>query len=129
MPILKTVIVVDDEATMRMSFKYILQEHFRVVAFARGTEAIRYVQDNPREAYAAFVDYIMPDDLNGNEVCIALRNIDDKISLVGISGTDNAYFAGPLFAQMSKKYFSVEKVLETAMSAVAVAEERREARG
>ena len=114
---------------MRLSFNSILKEHFRVVAFARGTEAVRYVKENPGEAYAAFVDYTMPDDINGNEVCIALRELYDKISLVGFSGTDNAFFSGPIFAQLQKKYFSVEKVLEIAMSAVTVAEGKRETRG
>jgi CheY-like chemotaxis protein len=107
-----------------MSFHSILKDRFNVIAFEKGTEALQFIKENPGDAYAAFVDYCMP-DMRGDEVCTAIRGLDSRISLIGFSGSDSAHFSEPIFALLHKKFFSVEKVEELAVKAVAYAEELR----
>ena len=121
----QTILVIDDEASVRRSIHAILDSQFKVVACADGPAAIKFVVDHPGEVCAAFVDYGMP-GMDGNTVCSELRLVDATISLIGFSGHEEAVFSGPLFARLGKKHISSEGVLALAASAVCSAEQRRQ---
>ena len=121
----QTILVIDDESSVRLSMKAMLQADFEVLTFEKGPEAVRFVTERQGVVSAAFVDYTMP-EMSGNRVCAALRALDNTISLIGFSGNEEAQFEGPLFAKLVKKNLSVDQVSKIALSAVSKTEELRD---
>ena len=119
-------LVIDDEAAVRLSLKSILSERFHVIACADGAQAIAFASGHSGEVYAAFVDYVMP-VMDGDQVCSALRTLDATISLIGFSANDDAPFQDGLFARLSKKHLSSEQVLNIAATGVRLAEKLKQA--
>ena len=119
-------LVIDDEAAVRLSLKSILSERFNVIACADGAQAIAFASEHCGDVYAAFVDYAMP-VMDGNRVCSALRTLDATISLIGFSANDDAPFQDPLFARLPKKHLSSEQVLNLAATGVRLAEKLKQA--
>ena len=120
----QTILVVDDEASVRRSLQAILDRDFSVAAFSNGRDALKFIEDHPGLVQAAFIDYAMP-EMDGNAVCADLRTLDSTISLIGFSGNENALFREPLFAKLLKKHISVDHVVELATDAVCLSEQRR----
>lgn len=99
------IVVVDDEPSVRLALTYLLNTEFPTIAFERGAEAIDYIADHRPVVQVVIVDHSMV-EMNGNAVCKAIRDLDPRIRLIGISGNDEADFGLPLFASLSKKYSS-----------------------
>jgi len=120
----KTILIVDDEISVRRSLRAILEEDFNVVLCADGRHAVQFVSDHPGEVFAAFVDYAMP-EMDGDVVCSALRALDVTISLVGFSAHEDAPFRVPLFARFAKSQNAMRQVHALAVNAVQHAAENR----
>jgi len=116
-----TVLVVDDEAGVRLSLKAILRDQFEVVVCSNGEQAINYARENPGRIYVAIVDYTMP-GMDGDRVCSELRSLDQTISLIGLSADQDAPFHGPLSAKLWKKNASPESVMAATVTAFEAAE-------
>ncbi|MFQ5628264.1 MAG: response regulator, partial [bacterium] len=81
-----TILVVDDEKTVRETSRRIL-EHigFQVVTVTDGLEAVDYFQEHFREIKAVLLDMTMP-NLNGEETFRGMRSIQKDIRVILMSG-------------------------------------------
>src|SRR3954465_9058291 len=114
----QTILIIDDELGARSALQVILEGQHAVKLFSRGSEAIDFVRGNPDVAYAAFVDFTMP-EMDGATVCRLLTSIDPTLSLIGISGNLSSVFEVPFCAAIEKRGTAVGRVRETAALAVA----------
>lgn len=84
------ILLVDDEADYRKSMKdFLEQEGFFVMTVASGDEALALVRQRTVQFTLALVDYKMP-DLNGSTLIRRIREIDDQLILIGLSGVDSS---------------------------------------
>jgi CheY-like chemotaxis protein len=79
MPRPTTVLVVDDEAGMRTSLRWLLEaEGYDVLAASHGAEALSVARTAAPDI--AFVDYKMP-GMDGGETCAALHRLRPAMAL------------------------------------------------
>jgi len=82
----ETILVVEDETTLRRLLESILTEYgYRVILAEDGQEAIDKFQGEPGKIGLVLMDLIMP-RVNGKEACEAIRKIDPDARVVYTSG-------------------------------------------
>ncbi|MDI6767133.1 MAG: sigma-54 dependent transcriptional regulator [Bacteroidota bacterium] len=82
---MRTILVVDDEKSVRDSIKMILEYEKFIVSFAEnGTKAIISFKENLPDA--VFLDIKMPSGIDGIEVLREMKKINPEVPLIMISG-------------------------------------------
>jgi len=117
------ILLVDDEASVRLVLQRILEEQgYRVLIAEEGFEALALLKRRGPEVQLVITDLMMP-GMDGAELVSALRRSDPRLPILGMTGlTDPAAFEGtdnpPLSALLTKP-FTREKLL-TALGEVLV---------
>jgi signal transduction histidine kinase len=99
----ETVLVIDDEPTIRMLIAEVLQEHgYATIEADNGTAGLRILQSDAR-IDLLITDVGLPGGLNGRQVADAAREVRPKLKVLFITGfAENAVIAnGQLAAGMA----------------------------
>jgi PAS domain S-box-containing protein len=118
------ILVVDDEAAVREVARQALMEFgYQVITTGSGAEALRIFQERRREIRLVLTDMMMP-EMDGPTLVAALRALDPKVKIVGITGmSDMAGMNGMKMLALSAmlaKPFTVEKLLAAIREALPV---------
>jgi CheY-like chemotaxis protein len=118
------ILVVDDEAAVREVVRQTLMEFgYQVITTGRGTEALRIFQEHRREIQLVLTDMMMP-EMDGPTLVAALRVVDPKVRIVGITGmSDRAGMSGMktlALSAMLAKPFTIKKLLKVIREALPV---------
>ena len=118
------ILVVDDEAAVREVARQALMEFgYQVITAARGAEALRIFQKRQREIQVVLTDMMMP-EMDGPTLVAALRVLDPKVRIVGITGmSDMAGMSGLktlALSAMLAKPFTIKKLLGAVREALPV---------
>jgi two-component system cell cycle sensor histidine kinase/response regulator CckA len=82
----ETLLLVEDEATVRASVRRLLEWHgYRVIEAGNGSEALRIYEDNPGAIDLVLTDVVMP-EMDGRELVERLRIRNPAIRVVFMSG-------------------------------------------
>jgi two-component system, cell cycle sensor histidine kinase and response regulator CckA len=87
----ETLLLVEDEDTVRASVRRLLEWHgYRVLEASNGSEALRIYEDNPEAIDLVLTDLVMP-EMGGHELVEQLRIRNPALRVVFMSGyTDRA---------------------------------------
>jgi PAS domain S-box-containing protein len=118
------ILVVDDEAAVReVARQALLEFGYQVITAARGAEALKIFQKRHREIQVVLTDMMMP-EMDGPTLVAALRVLDPKVRIVGITGmSDIAGMSGLktlALSAMLAKPFTIEKLLAAIREALPV---------
>jgi signal transduction histidine kinase/CheY-like chemotaxis protein len=84
----QTILVVDDEESVRVAVRHMLEfVGYTVIAASEGAEALRLYQEHAAKISAVVLDLTMP-RMSGGEVLHELRNIDPDVKVLLSSGYD-----------------------------------------
>jgi len=90
----ETILVVEDEQTIRMLTKYILENiDYQVITAETPHEAVQLAEKHKDSIELLISDVIMP-EMNGKELSITLRSIIPHLKVLYISGYTADVFAG-----------------------------------
>jgi two-component system cell cycle sensor histidine kinase/response regulator CckA len=82
----ETLLLVEDEATVRSSVRRLLEWHgYRVIEAGNGREALRIYEDNPEAIDLVLTDLVMP-EMGGHELVEQLRIRNPALRAVFMSG-------------------------------------------
>jgi CheY-like chemotaxis protein len=82
----ETLLLVEDEATVRASVRRLLEWHgYRVIEAGNGSEALRIYEDNPGAIDLVLTDIVMP-EMGGRELVERLRQSNPAVRVVFMSG-------------------------------------------
>lgn len=113
----KTVLVVDDEPIIRLLLHDVLaKDGYCVVESADGTSAIDLFNAHLGEIALVLLDLKLP-DLDGESVLTELREIDEGIQVVVITGNLNVDDIEGAFATI-RKPFNIPRLRETVQAAM-----------
>jgi DNA-binding NtrC family response regulator len=125
-----TVLVVDDERSVRDSLRVTLEQYFRVLTADRGTVALRILEREPVSVMT--LDLRMP-GWSGPETLLEVREVNSDVEVVIVtaySSYTEAMRAIRLSAfDMVSKPFEIEHLLDTVRRAAVRYENRERARG
>jgi nitrogen-specific signal transduction histidine kinase/CheY-like chemotaxis protein len=80
------ILIVDDEASIRISMQRMLEAHnYRVLAAANGEEALKHLVFHRDRIKLVFTDLMMP-GMNGLELIRALRHLEPHMKIIAASG-------------------------------------------
>ena len=118
------ILVVDDEAAVReVARQALLEFGYQVITAARGAEALKIFQKRHQEIQVVLTDMMMP-EMDGPTLVAALRVLDPKVRIVGITGmSDIAGMSGLktlALSAMLAKPFTIEKLLAAIREALPV---------
>jgi CheY-like chemotaxis protein len=119
------VLVVDDEAAVREVARQALMGFgYQVITAARGAEALRIFQKRRGEIQLVLTDMMMP-EMDGPTLIAALRVLDPKVKIVGITGMSDTAGMNALkmlaLSGMLAKPFTIEKLLAVIRDALPLA--------
>lgn len=90
----QTVLVVDDERSVRQLAVNVLREHgFNVLEAADGSRAIEIARDHPTEIALLLTDVVLP-GLNGEELARILKGSNPELQVVFMSGYEEDELEG-----------------------------------
>jgi PAS domain S-box-containing protein len=112
----KTVLVVDDEQTVREVIRDMLKSHdMKVIEAANGREGIEIYREHGDSIFLVLLDTTMP-EMNGDEVFKQLRQMNPDAKVILISGYNEqdatSFFVGKGLAGFIQKPFTLEKLIE-----------------
>jgi CheY-like chemotaxis protein len=82
----ETLLLVEDEATVRASVRRLLEWHgYRVIEAGNGSEALQIYEDNPGAIDLVLTDVVMP-EMGGQELVERLRLSNPAVRVVFMSG-------------------------------------------
>jgi two-component system cell cycle sensor histidine kinase/response regulator CckA len=82
----ETLLLVEDEATVRASVRRLLEWHgYRVIEAGNGSEALRIYEENPGAIDLVLTDLVMP-EMGGRELVERLRLSNPSVRVVFMSG-------------------------------------------
>jgi PAS domain S-box-containing protein len=113
----ETILVVDDEASIRNVTKRILERFgYRVILASNGTEALQCYAEHGSEIAAVLTDMSMP-VMDGAATILALREINPTVRVIGSSGlafSDGGHNAGAFgLRHFITKPYTAEAMLRT----------------
>jgi PAS domain S-box-containing protein len=112
----ETLLLVEDEATVRASVRRLLEWHgYRVIEAGNGSEALRIYEDNPEAIDLVLTDLAMP-EMGGHELVEQLRVRNPAVRVVFMSGyTEKAVAANngamPSGTGFVEKPFTVDTLM------------------
>ena len=108
-----TVLVVDDELSIRESFNLILSDHYRVLTAATGEAGIKYAADESVDLI--YLDIRMP-GLNGLETLRRIKEIKPEQEVIMVTAVNDLTKASEAIKSGARDYlvkpFDVEKILK-----------------
>ncbi len=112
----KTVLVVDDEQTVREVIRDMLKNRdMKVIEAANGREGIEIYREHGDTIFLVLLDTTMP-EMNGEEVFKQLRQMNPDVKVILISGYNQqdatSFFVGKGLAGFIQKPFTLEKLME-----------------
>ena len=115
----KTILVVEDDASIRIQLKTLLSESFEVLLAVDGLQAIACYEKNAERIAAVITDCDMP-RMDGVELTIWLRQRDPELPVIMTTGSFKGKNFGPLF-DLEKfillwKPFDVAQLIELIMT-------------
>jgi CheY-like chemotaxis protein len=118
----ETVLVIDDEDTVRQTAKSALESYgYRVIVAANGKEGVHLFQERSHEIAAVLLDMTMP-VMSGEEALVRLKSIRPDIRVVLSSGYNEAdatrRFTGKGLAGFVQKPYTAACLAETMKSAL-----------
>jgi DNA-binding response OmpR family regulator len=110
----QTILLVEDEESVRKFTAQALESQgYRVLAFARGREALRIFDDPDLEVHLAISDIVMP-EMGGKELAERIRKLRPRIPILFISGyADRPDGHDPLRGEsLLQKPFGLSEILK-----------------
>jgi len=108
-----TVLVVDDELSIRESFNLILSDHYRVLTAATGEAGVKYAADESVDLI--YLDIRMP-GLNGLETLRRIKEIKPEQEVIMVTAVNDLTKASEAIKSGARDYlvkpFDVEKILK-----------------
>jgi PAS domain S-box-containing protein len=123
------VLLVDDEAAVREVARQALKEFgYQVTICAAGADAVRVFQDSHRDIDLVVTDMMMP-EMDGPALVSALRAIDPRVRILGITGVSDAAAMSRLrtltFSAPLAKPFTIGELLTAVHEAMRTAAPRK----
>jgi signal transduction histidine kinase/ActR/RegA family two-component response regulator len=117
-----TILVVDDEETLRLTTKIVLERQgFNVITAKDGAEALAHYVKNFESIRAVITDLSMP-VMDGPSLALAVRGINPSVPIIVWSGWDNPEYMAALNAMGIKKIlakpFNTERLLASLQEAL-----------
>jgi PAS domain S-box-containing protein len=111
----ETLLLVEDEATVRASVRRLLEWHgYRVIEAGNGSEALRIYEENPGAIDLVLTDLVMP-EMGGRELVERLRLSNPSVRVVFMSGYTEQTIANngsmPPGTAFVEKPFTVETLM------------------
>jgi len=114
-----TILVVDDETSIRESFSLILEDNYKVITAASGEVALKKLVDEP--VSLIFLDIRMP-GMDGIETLSRIREIDKDVIVVMVTAVADVQKAGEAIKLGAFNYvvkpFDVELIQSTAKNLI-----------
>jgi PAS domain S-box-containing protein len=112
----KTVLVVDDEPTVRQVVRDMLESQgMKVIVAAHGKQGVELYRKHQKDIFLVLLDTTMP-EMNGEEVFKRLRKLNPDVQVILISGYNEqeatSFFVGKGLAGFIQKPFTLEKLFE-----------------
>lgn len=112
----KTVLIVDDEQTVREVIRDMLESQgMKVIDAAHGKQGIELYRKHGKDIFLVLLDTTMP-EMNGEEVFKKLRKLNPDVQVILISGYNEqdatSFFIGKGLAGFIQKPFTLEKLFE-----------------
>jgi DNA-binding NtrC family response regulator len=108
-----SILVVDDELSIRESFSLILKEHYKVKLAASGEAALKIITDQSLDM--VYLDIRMP-GLNGLETLQKIKEIDPDLEVIMVTAVNDVQKAGQAVKHGAREYvvkpFDVEHILK-----------------
>jgi two-component system response regulator (stage 0 sporulation protein F) len=115
-----TLLVVDDDATVRFSLSFLLdQDGYNVITASGGHEAIELYRERWGEIAIVLLDIQMP-ELNGLEVLAHLREINSAVRAIVMSGYAEQLMSGE-YHHLGVAFLSKPFAIESLLGVLAVA--------
>ncbi len=115
----QTILVVDDETSIRDSFSLILQDDYDLLTAASGEAALKKLVDNKVDLI--FLDIRMP-GIDGIETLKRIKEIDDLVEVVMVTAVNDVQKAGEAVKIGANNYllkpFDIEHILEITNSLI-----------
>ena len=90
----ETVLIVDDEQTVILSFRILLElQGFKVIAASDGQQALNCYQQHGAEIRLVITDLLMP-NLDGAGLIQALRQLNPGLPIIVVSGNGTQWVPG-----------------------------------
>ncbi|EDY18829.1 multi-sensor hybrid histidine kinase [Chthoniobacter flavus Ellin428] len=114
----ETILLVEDEASVREVSKRMLERHgYKVLEAVSGTEALRVWGEHGDKIQLVFTDIVMPGGIGGRELADQLRMIQPNLKIVFTSGYSSELAGGAIRLQEGinfvQKPSSLNEVLDT----------------
>ncbi|MFA4967434.1 MAG: response regulator [Candidatus Margulisiibacteriota bacterium] len=110
-----SILVVDDEQSIRESFKLILSDRYSVITAASGEAAVKYASDSKIEL--AFLDIRMP-GMDGLETLKKIKEIAPELIVIMVTAVNDVQKASEAIRLGAQDYvvkpFDVEQILKLA---------------
>jgi PAS domain S-box-containing protein len=124
----ETLLLVEDEATVRASVRRLLEWHgYHVIEAANGSEALRIYEENPEAIDLVLTDLVMP-EMDGHELVQQLRLRNPALRVVFMSGYTERAVANdgsmPLRTGFVEKPFTVDTLMRRLREALDTAVEK-----
>ena len=113
----ETILVAEDEATVRKTIRMILSRHgYKVVCAATGAEAIAAWNENRAAVSLLLTDLVMPGGMNGQQLAQTLRADKADLKVVYISGYSGRLPGKEIHVQSNEHFlqkpFHTNQILE-----------------
>lgn len=110
-----TILIVDDETSIREAFHMVLQNDYNVLVSASGEAALKYIVDSRVDL--VFLDIRMP-GMDGIETLKRIKSLDDAIEVVMVTAVNDVQKARESIELGANNYivkpFDVDQILEAA---------------
>jgi DNA-binding NtrC family response regulator len=107
----KAIVVIDDEADLVNLFSEALKlNSFKVSAFTNPLEALNHIEKNPEDYGLVISDFKMP-EMDGNELCTKLININPNLKVILISAYTDVKYDKEKFLFVNKP-ISIAQLIE-----------------
>jgi CheY-like chemotaxis protein len=114
----ETILIVEDEPSLRMLTRAVLEPHgYRVLEAANGVDALRVWEEHRGSVQLLLTDIMMPEGMSGLELATRLREYSPDLRVVFTSGYSADIAGGQLHLQEGQNFIqkpsSPQQVLET----------------
>ena len=114
----ETILVVEDEPSLRMLTRAVLEPHgYRVLEAASGVDALRVWEEHKGSIQLLLTDIVMPEGISGLELATRLRKYRPDLRVIFTSGYSADIAGGQLHLQEGQNFIqkpsSPQQLLET----------------
>ena len=114
----ETILVVEDEPSLRILMRAVLEPHgYRVLEAANGVDALRVWDEHKGSVQLLLTDIMMPEGISGVELAARLRQYSPELRVIFTSGYSADIAGGQLHLQEGQNFIqkpsSPQQLLET----------------